>query len=61
VNIAVAGTGGSTPTGNGPGLANTGNPAMPLVGGGALALLLAAGGVLLMVRRNQTTAADRRS
>jgi hypothetical protein len=61
VNIAVTGTGGSTPTGNGPGLANTGNPAMPLVGGGALALLLAAGGVLLMVRRNQTTAADRRS
>lgn len=61
VKIAVAGAGGSTPAGNGPGLANTGNPAMPLVGGGALALLLAAGGVLLMVRRNQTTAADRRS
>ncbi|MCS5723079.1 hypothetical protein N1028_13210 [Herbiconiux sp. CPCC 203407] len=61
VNIAVAGAGGSVPTGNGPGLANTGNPAMPLVGGGALALLLAAGGVLLMVRRNQTATADRRS
>ncbi|MFB2580773.1 hypothetical protein ACEXQD_05950 [Herbiconiux sp. P15] len=60
VKIAVAGAG-SAPTGNGPGLANTGNPAMPLVGGGALALLLAAGGVLLMVRRNATTAADRRS
>jgi hypothetical protein len=61
VNIAVAAAGGSVPAGNGPGLANTGNPAMPLVGGGALALLLAAGGVLLMVRRNQTAAADRRS
>jgi hypothetical protein len=61
ITVAAAAEVPSAPTGNGPGLANTGSPVAPLVGGGALALLLAAGGVLLMVRRNQTTAADRRS